>query len=151
MRLAQINISALLAASLLIGGCGQESVVYNKDRKVVANVWEGQFIELKGSVACNGSVEVFSDDDFYGMYFMTNVTAANAFYLTSAKHYGYDSLPLKIRESQGWVRMLGEREVLIDVQYRDDTGKWVRLPINGRHRVTQVWPDDIPKNPRMSL
>ena len=142
---------ALVAIVLLNGGCASENVVYNKDRKIVANVWEGDFREGKGFVQCNGSIEVYSHGDFYGIYFKTNVASPRDFYFTMAKHYCYDKLPLKIMEGRGVVRLTGERQVVFDVEYRDSSGKWTKLPFNGRHKIDQVWPDDIPKTPNISL
>jgi hypothetical protein len=142
---------ALVAIVFLNGGCTSENVVYNKDRSVVANVWEGDFSEGKGFVPCKGSVEVNFHGDFYGIYFKTGVASPGDFYFTMAKHYGYDKLPLKIMEARGVVRMMGERQVVFDVEYRDDSGKWTKLPFNGRHKIDQVWPDDIPKTPNISL
>ena len=142
---------ALAVITLLNAGCSSESMVYNKDRKVVANVWEGDIGAGKGFVPCNGSVEVNFHGDFYGIYFKAGVASPGEFYFTMAKHYGYDKLPLKILDARGVVQMMGERQVVFDVEYRDDSGKWTKLPFNGRHKIDQVWPDDIPKTPNISL
>jgi hypothetical protein len=141
----------IVAIVLLNGGCGSENIVYNRDRKIVASVWKGDFAEGKGFVPCNGSIEVSSGGDFYGIYFKTNVALPRDFYFTMAKHYGYDKLPLKIIEARGVVQLMGERQVVVDVEYRGSGGKWTKVPFNGRHKIDQVWPDDIPKTPNVSL
>ena len=126
-------------------------MLYNKDRKTVANIWDGNFCEGKGFVPCDGSIEVFFHGDFYGIYFKTNVTSPGDFFFTMAKHYGYDKLPLKITEARGVVQLMGERQVIFDVEYKDNNEKWTKLPCNGRHKIDQVWPDDIPQTPNISL
>jgi hypothetical protein len=142
---------AIAAITLVNTGCTSENVLYNKDRKVVANVWAGDIGDGKGTFPCDGSIEVNYRGDFYGIYFKTGVASPREFYFTTARHYGYDKLPLKIIEARGVVQMMGERQVVFDVEYRDDSGKWTKLPFNGRHKIDQVWPDDIPKTPNISL
>src|ERR1700683_2664449 len=112
-------LSALVATALLNAGCNSENVLYNKDRKTVSNVWQGEFAQCKGFVPCNKSVEVYYNGDFYGFYFKTNTASPTDFYFTMAKHYGYDKLPLKITEARGLVQMMGERKVVFDVEYKD--------------------------------
>jgi hypothetical protein len=142
---------ALMAVVLFNAGCDSQNVLYNKDRKTVSNVWEGDFAQGKGFIPCNKSVEVYYHGDFYGIYFKTNSVSPRDFYFTMAKHYGYDKLPLKIIEARGLVQLVDERKVVFDVEYKDNDGKWTKLPFNGTQKVNQVWPDDIPKNPKISL
>jgi hypothetical protein len=142
---------SLLAIALLSGGCASENVLYNKDRKTVSNVWEGNLGENRGIVPCNGSIEVDYHGDFYGIYFKSNAVPQRDFYFTTAKDYSYSSLPLKIIPARGVVKFTGERQVVFDVEYKDADGNWTKLPFNGRHKIDEIWPDEIPKTRNDSL
>jgi hypothetical protein len=149
-------VCTFAALLLLNGGCTSENVLYNKDRRVVAGVWEGAFIDGKGEVPCHGSIEVnrthdFFHDDFYGFSFKNTVASPGDFFFTMAKDYNYNQLPLKIIEARGVVKLTGERQVFFDVEYRDSGGNWTKLPFNGRHKIDQVWPDDLPRTNNISL
>src|SRR5271154_797333 len=85
-------VCALAAACLLNVGCASSHVLYNKNRKTVSNVWEGNFSEGKGFVPCNGSIEInrsrwMFGNDFYGIYFRSNAASPADFYFTMARNY----------------------------------------------------------------
>jgi hypothetical protein len=141
----------IVAIVLLNGGCSTKNVLYDKDRKTVANVWEGNIAEGRGIVPCNGSVLVDYHHDFYQFAFKTNSASPKDFYFTMTKNYGYDTLPLKIKDARGIVQILDERHVFFDVEYKDSGGQWLKFPLNGRQKINQLWPDDIPKTPNISL
>jgi hypothetical protein len=153
---------SLSVVCFLNGGCVSSHVVYDKERKMVAGVWEGAFREGKGCVPCNGSIEVtrpheflffpYKSYDFYGISFKTNAASPEDFYFTMAENRSIRSnTPLKIMEARGVVRLVDQRHVIIDVEYRDSGGNWRKLWLNGRHKIDEVWPDDLPSTPKLSL
>jgi hypothetical protein len=143
---------ALAAIALLAGGCTSYETIDDKNQKFVPNVWEGALRDLKGGIACNGAVEVNYYGDLYWFCFKTTAASPNDFYFTMARDYSYATkLPLKTVEARGSVQLIGERQVVFDVQYRDENGAWTDVPFNGRRKVDHVWPDDLPKKPDISL
>jgi hypothetical protein len=153
------RICLFACVALVNAGCVWNHVSYNKNAKWVSNVWEGDILEHKGEVPCNGSVTVHRDhgmfhlftpegpswrhQDFYGFYFKKTADSSRDFYFTiDSNETPAGQLPLKIVESRGVVSV-DARHVLIDVEYMDATGRWRKPPINGRRKIDLILPDDI--------
>jgi hypothetical protein len=146
-----MKLTLVLAAITLMGGCNSYETIYDKSQKFVPDVWNAAARNLEGGVPCNGAVEVNYYGDFYWFCFKTTFASPNDFYFTMARDYSYATkLPLKIVEARGSVRLIGERQVIFDVQYMD-SGTWTNVPFNGRRKIDHVWPDDLPKKPNISL
>ena len=143
---------------LLNTGCAWNHVFYARNQKWVSNVWEGDIQEHKGAVPCYGSVKIHRDHgmfhlfgpegawwqhkDFYGFYFKQEADSSRDFYFTiGSTEMPAGQLPLKIIDCRGVVSVDG-RHVLIDVEYRDASGRWRKPPINGRRRIDLIFPDD---------
>jgi hypothetical protein len=152
-----------LAAGLLSTGCAPglsfNWIKYERDTKWAPDISVGNVGE-HGPAACHGSVEVhrhhgvffligpdgpwWQYESFYGIYFKEGIDAPEAFYLmVSQLKISPDEIPAPILGARGKVVVEG-RHVLIDVEYKDSDGHWKKLPINGRHKIDRVYPDDFP-------
>ena len=142
----RLILSALALAAVIVflgSGCASYFVQYDRAHKGVSNIWP--------DTPCAGSIEVtrshgmlhfgvdgpWREKEFYGMFFKRGTAYPEEFYFTVAG----DS-QTRIAESKGRVEVRG-RDVMIDIQYRDQAGKWMSPPINGRHKIDSVLPDDI--------
>jgi hypothetical protein len=54
-----------------------------------------------------------------------------------------EKVPQKVQEAKGVVAIDG-RNVLFDVEYKGENGHWRRPPINGRRKISGIYPDDLP-------
>jgi len=151
-----MRICTATSIVLLNTGCAWTHVHYDKDKKHVSNVWEGDIFEHKGAVPCNGSIEVHREhgmfhfgvhglwrySDSYGIYFKKESDSSRDFHFTiDSADMPAGQLPLKTVEARGVVFIDGRR-VLIDIEYRDARGRWRKPPINGRRKIDLVFPDD---------
>jgi hypothetical protein len=105
------------------------------------------------TVPCYGSIEVFRDpgvlyfgpgspgwyQDYCGIYFKNPTNSATDFYFRMSRK----DVPVSITEARGVVRIEG-RSVLFDIHYKDSTGSWHKPPINGRHKIDRIFPDENP-------
>jgi hypothetical protein len=151
-----VMVFSLSLFCLLNAGCNSFRVVYEKNTKTVADMWEGNFRDGKGFIPCNGSIQVrrwngffgVKSSDSYGFYFRIGVTSPGDFYFIMAENRPVLSdTPLKITEARGTVRLIDDRYIVLDVTYRDSRGIWRKLWLNGRHKIDSVLPDHSPPTP----
>ena len=77
---------------------------------------------------------------FYGMYLEEGQEAPEKFKLI-VEHDG----PYEQTFGVAGKVVVNGRHVLIEVKYKDGNGDWKELPINGRHKIDEVLPDDQPR------
>ena len=80
---------------------------------------------------------------FYGVYFEQGPEAPEKFKLI-VEHDG----PYEQTFGVAGKVVVEGRHVLIQVKYKDSSGHWKKLPVNGRHSIDKMLPDDEhPKSP----
>jgi|SRR5882724_8940270 len=141
-----IQISAATTIVLSGAGCAWNQANYNRETKWVVPPLENHAIPCYGSIDLwhHHGMMHFSPEgpwwhtDLYSIYFKQATNSPTDFYLRLSR----DRVPVEIKESKGVVTIEGH-SVLIDVEYRDATGHWIRPPINGRRKLRFIFPDDI--------
>jgi hypothetical protein len=138
--------------AVLTAGCASNTVIYDRRANVVPTIAAAE----NTRVSCKGSIEVFRDhgmfhligpggpwwshNSFYGIYFKEGPEWPTNFYLSVSP----DKMPVQTFGARGSAQIDG-RHVVIDVEYKDSSGRWNRPPINGRRKIDSVFPDDLPR------
>jgi hypothetical protein len=150
-----ITLTVALSITGCVPGLSHSYVSYNRNEKWAPTASLGADADRAQRVPCRGSVDVYRDDgvfyllgpdgpwwqhrSYYGVYFKDGPDTPGAFYLMVSP----DKNPVKTFGVRGTVVIEG-RHVRIDVEYKDSNGRWKRPPINGRHKLNSIFPDDLP-------
>ena len=134
---------------IFFAGCSSNYVVYNRGRQAVPASATGE----DSKVYCDGSIEVYrnhgvlhpigaegpwwSHKSYYGIYFKHGPASPSDFYLAVSP----DRRPVKTCGVRGAATVNG-RYLLIRVEYKDESGRWNKLPINGHRKIDRIYPDD---------
>lgn len=81
--------------------------------------------------------------DIYRICFKEPTNSSHDFYFDFTKGTGVRrGVPVEVGESRGTVLVEGH-SVLINIEYQDASGRWVKPPINGRRKIRHIYPDDM--------
>jgi hypothetical protein len=141
-----MRICGATSILLLGAGCAWNSANYNRATTRFVSGSDTNAIPGYGSISVwhHHGMMRFSPDgpqfhtDSYTIFFKQATNSSNDFYMSLSK----DLVPVEITESKGVVMVEGH-SVLVNVEYRDASGRWIRPPINGRHKIRFIYPDDL--------